>query len=499
MRRFWAGLVAMCGAGSLSAADPAELVGQLGDPRFAVRESAAKALLKLGASAMPAVQSAIDSTADPAIRERAEAIFPRLERIAESERYLIPKLVKLDYKDVPLASIVEDLKKQTGIPLTLVSEKVALPSRAVTLTGGEVPAWQAIEKLCAAAGLKEEYRADLPLPKGTAGRGLETVGSGRVIYYNAGMGGGAQQLFTPSTAPILLADGKAEPVPGSRNSSIRVLAMPGSFEGNRVVRGAGTVVLNLDVAPLPTLNWVGSSRVRVLRAEDEDGRPLFADERASPVPPAISPYNQFAWGGGGLWIEDGLSISQVSFQPGRNPRLTPVTLRTDDRAIKYLKRLEGVVVGDIHRPNEPIIVIDDLEKLIGKAFEDPHGIKLAVNDYKTSKAGVVSIKIRVEMPQFWAMQGLVGRGRMSADDLNIGNVQNKLKFFDAAGKACATPQQRSASYSGSNWSQTYDAELYFPQSNPPKDGAGPPVKAVMIGTKISTIEVPFAMENVRLP
>lgn len=498
MRRILAGLVAVCG-GSLSAAEPAELVGQLGDPRFAVREAAAKSLIKIGAAAMPAVQSAIDTTADPGIRERAEVLLPRLQRIADSERYLAPKMVKLNYKNVPLASIVEDLKKQTGIPLTLVTEKVVLPSRAVTLTGGEVPAWQAVEKLCAAAGLKEEHLADLPSPKGAGGRGTNPFGNGRVVYINSAIGSNTQQFYSPSTAPILLVDGKHEPLPGSRHASIRVLAMPGSFTGNRTVRGAGTVVFNLDVAPLPGLNWSGASRVRVLRAEDEDGRPLFAHETSAPAQNP-SPFNQFAWGGGGgMWIEDG-TVSTLNVPgPSQNPRLTPVTLRTDDRAIKKLKRFEGIVIGDILRPNEPIIAIDDMEKLLGKTFDGPHGIKLAVSDYKAVKGGAIAIKVRVEMPQYWAMQGLVARGRISADDLNIGTIQNKLKFYDAKGVECKTPQQRSASYSGTNWSQTYDAELYFPPTNPPQSGGGPPVKAVLVGTKVTTIEVPFAMENVRLP
>ncbi len=496
MRRLLAGLVAVCGS-SLSAAEPAELVGQLGDARFAVREAAAKSLIKLGAAAMPAVQSAIDTTDDPGIRDRAEVLLPRLQRIADSERYLAPKMVKLDYRDVPLASVVEDLKKQSGIPLTLVAEKVALPSRVVTLTGGEVPAWQAVEKLCAAAGLKEEHLADLPLPKG-ATRGQENISGGRVIYYNSAVN--VSRFYTPSTAPILLVDGKADPLPGSRHASIRVLAMPGHFTGNRTVRGAGTVVFNLDVAPLPGLNWAGASRVRVLRAEDEDGRPLFGHESSAPAASNGSPYNQFILGGGGnLWIEDGMGYATVNQPQGQNPRLAPVSLRTDDRAIKRLKRFEGVVIGDILRPNEPIITIDDMEKLLGKAFDGPHGIKLSVSDYKAVKGGAISVRVRAEMPQYWAMQALIARGRLSAEDLNIGNIQNKLKFYDAKGVECKAPQQRSASYSGSNVSQTYEAELLFPPSNPPQAGGGPPAKVVLVGTKVTTIEVPFAMENVRLP
>lgn len=495
MRRFWAGLVAACGANAALAGDPAELVPQLGDPRFAVREAAFRALLKEGAAAIPAVQAALDTTDDPGIRERAESILPRLHRIADSERCLAPKLVKLAYRDVPLATVVEDLKKRTGIPLMLLPDQVALPTRPITLADGDTAPWEAVDKLCVAAGLKEVHRVELPLPKNIQTQSTYLQGRAQNFSYVGARNSGLS-VYTPSTAPILLADGKPDPLPGNRGQSIRVLAMPGRFEANRVLRGSGTIVLNLDVAPQAGVNWVGSTRVRVIRAEDEDGRPLFTDEKTQVSPNPMPQFDQ--WGFRGGLVIDSIDYPVLSVQSAaRNPRLTPMTLRTDDRAIRMLRKLEGTVVGEIHMPNEPVITIADLSQSIGESFESPL-IRLKPGSLTVSKDGGTMLSIHAELPQFWGVQGMLARSQFLSEDLNIGNVQGRMRFIDAHGVFC-TPQQRSARYSGTNTTQTYDTELYFPPSKGPTTDAGPPVKLVLLGTKVTTIEIPFTMENVRLP
>ncbi|QEL15325.1 HEAT repeat domain-containing protein [Limnoglobus roseus] len=502
MRRFLAtvGTLAVGVGGAIAAdavkprEDAAALVQKLGDPQFPVREQAAKGLLKIGATAIPSVQDVINTTADPGVRERAEALLPRLHLMAESERFLAPKLVKLDYQNMALSAVVDDLKKKTGINLML--ENVAAPTRSITLTGGDVPAWQAVEMLCAAATLREDHRLDLPVP--TAGGETHTArqfGRNNVYYLS---GSAAQTVFTPGSAPVVLVDGKADVLPGNRATAVRVLALPGKFEGNRVIRGSGTVILNLDVAPLPSVNWPGSPTVRVTRAEDEDGRPLFADQKADPRPQMNNPYGWGGGFGGGLWLGGDYEYVNQPTTRGNNPRLTPVTLRTDDRAIRSLKRFEGVVVGEVNQPNQPVITIDGMDKLVGKSFDGPNQTKLSVASYQVGKDGSVVVKIHAEMPQQWVFQQRLGgrlwNGNLN-DDLNIGNIPNKLKFTDADGKPCPTPSQRSTSYSGNQWNQTFDSELHFPKSSK----GGPPTKVVLTGTKVATVEIPFAMENVKLP
>ncbi len=494
MRRILAAGI-LASSGFLSAAEPDDLIQKLGAPQFQARETAARELLKMGAAALPALQSAIQTTENPGIRERAESLLPKLERIAESERILAPQSIALNYTKTPLSTIIEDFKKKTGLPLVLVPEKVVQPMRPITIAKGELPIWEAMHELCLAAGLKEDYVAELPLPKGVSNQDGPRYygGRGGFAYYGGMLS--IRPYFTPSTAPILLVDGEAEALSGSRTSSIRVQALPGTFAANRVVRGAGVIVLNLEVTPLPKLNWNGATRVRVVRAEDEDGRPLFADEKELPAAGMPNDYsNNMIWGGRMMLQESVFLNSQPITSIAHNPRLAPVTLRTDDRAIKRLTKFEGVVLGEIHRPNEPVITIDRIENQLNKVYQGSHQMKLSITSYQVKETGGTSLRIHVEMPQAVAMGGL-----STADDLNIGNVQNRLQFFDAKGNRCKNPQQRSAHYRGSNWTQSYEAELFFPPTKTPEQGAGEPMKVVLVGTKVTTIEVPFALENVRLP
>lgn len=477
---------------AVHAADPSKLVQQLADPSFIVRDAAAKELIALRSLSLATLQEAINRTTDPAVRERAEALLPRIERLVESERILTPKMLKADYQNVPLSSVIDDVKKQTGIPLLLIPEKVNNPSRPITWRTEELPVWQAIESLCTAAGLREETLPELPLPRNQ--QPPTPQNNFRVISY--GMNPSLLPYYTPSTAPILLVDGKADPLPGSRSSSIRVMSLPASYAKNRIVRGAGQVVIHFDVTPLPSLNWGGTTRVRVTRAEDEDGRPIFADES---VPPASTTtnVNSMLLRGGGVWIDDGTSAINNSSVLSQNPRHFPVTLRTDDRAVKRLQRFEGVVLGEILRPNSEIVVVENMEKQVGRTFDAGNGVMLSVENYRILTNDSARVRVNVLMPQLWRIQALAGRARQLSEDFNINNMQNRLKFYDAEGRLCR-PQPSSTAYSASGTSQSYNAEIYFASPRTPTS-PGRPVKLVMTGTKMTTIEVPFAMENVRLP
>ena len=79
--------------------------------------------------------------------------------------------------------------------------------------------------------------------------------------------------------------------------------------------------------------------------------------------------------------------------------------------------------------------------------------------------------------------------------MNIGNLVNTLKFTDAQGKSLAAPQQMNTNYSGDGWRQTIDITLKFPKSST----AGVPTKVIQTGTKVVSVDVPFQLENVKLP
>lgn len=91
-----------------------ELVKQLGDARFATREAAAKKLLALGPSALPALQDGTKS-ADEEVRSRCAALIPTV-KTAEWNRRADAYLADVDGKlkhDLPLLA---EFEKAVGKP-----------------------------------------------------------------------------------------------------------------------------------------------------------------------------------------------------------------------------------------------------------------------------------------------------------------------------------------------------------------------------------------------
>lgn len=500
MRRLLAALGTAALAAQLSAAEPAptadELVRRLAAPRFADREAAGRELVRVGEPAVPALRAA-QAAGDPEARARAGRLLELIAKQSESARLTAGKLVKLDFENRPLAEVVAELRKRTGIPIQL--EKVAEPARTVTLTGGDVPAWEAVDRLCLAANLREDHRTELPVSN-------QPAAPRQAYYVNPYGQANPTALLTPSNAPILLTDGRPEPAPGPRGGGVRVLVLGGRFPANRLARGAGRATVTLDVAPLPHLNWQGATAVRVTRAEDEDGRPLFTDLRPTPDGlPAPWEVQNWGWGGrmfvgaGGqvFFLNGGEMGSTEVAKAASNPRLIPVPLRTDDRAVRRLRRLEGVVTGEVQVPNVPVIEVGNLAAAVGAEYPGPNLSKLAVVDYKPGTDGAATLRVRAETPQPWVLQQLKGGRPFGGGFLlegNVGGVVNQLKFYDAAGRLLPAPRQNGGSYTGDGFKQSYETVLQFP-----KGSLGPPVRMVQVGTKTVSVEVPFRADDVKLP
>ncbi|MBN9119548.1 MAG: hypothetical protein J0I06_10390, partial [Planctomycetes bacterium] len=238
--------------------NPAELVAQLGSDDFAQRESAVAALEKAGAAAIPALRDALKSP-EPEVRQRAAAVLTKLQRAADSAGKLAPKKIALDYKGVPLGTAVNDLRTRTGLNVALDPNRIADPLRKVTCVTGELPLWEALERFCAAAGLKEDVRAELDVPK------VQPPG-GRRAYTPP------PQVPAADAVPVVLVDGTGQRLPGDRRTAVRVVALPASFPGHRVTLGTGATTLCFEVAPAPGLNWVDVSGVKITRLTDDAGR-----------------------------------------------------------------------------------------------------------------------------------------------------------------------------------------------------------------------------------
>ncbi len=132
----------------------ARLIEQLGSADFETREKATRDLDALGAAALEALKKAATSD-DPEVRRRAEDLVGKVERKAQSEKALAPQKVRLVLKDVPVPEAVALLKKESGFDVVLADSDGKLKERKVTLDTGETTFWQALDRLCVAAGLVE--------------------------------------------------------------------------------------------------------------------------------------------------------------------------------------------------------------------------------------------------------------------------------------------------------------------------------------------------------
>ncbi len=492
MRQLFGTVSALLCAGVVAAAEsPENLVKKLGSASYLEREAAGVELIKLGASALPAVKAAAESSADAEIRERAQALLDPLSRANDSSKLLAVKPVKFDGKTVPLATAIADFKQKTGIPLQLVPDLVKDSARPVVLPTGEYPPWEGLDLLLKAAGLREDFRVELP-PNGQPATPSPVYSR----YYDNGE---QPMIYNATNAPILLRDGSPDTLSACRTGGVRIVAMPSHFSANKVILGDGRVVFHLDAAPVPSTGWNGASSVRITKAEDEEGRPVFADLKLG-YDPLVNNNYYGGWNGGfggrrmvfwngGIMNDD----SGSGNSPYHNPRLVAVAIRTNDRAIKSLRKFEGVLLGDVHTPNVPVITVDKLDMTGGSTHTGPQNSTLQIQSYKKNDNGTSSVKLRHEALTQWAIQNMKGgMGWGGNFSNNASDVLSQMKFYDADGKLLAKPVQETTSTSSDGWRQSIEVSLRFPKGTVP-------VRMVVTGTKVSTVEVPFKLENVSVP
>jgi hypothetical protein len=485
-------LLILLAVASATAADSSPVesaIARLGSAEFAEREAAQAELLGRGAdpAAARALAAAARASDDAEIRQRAAGIVATLTRYAEGAALLKPRTVALNFRDVPLDAAVTELRKLTGANVRL-DAGVADPARRVTATTGGVPAWEAVEAFRRAAGLVELFRDDAPPASAE-----NAVPSVRRSYYN----GPPVPATTANLVPVLWADAGAvapTPLAADRSGPVRVTALPGRFAANRVVRGSGHVLIHLDVAPPADLHWESTQEVRVTRAEDETTRPITV---AHPLPAPLPRDANEMMLIGGVFMNMSYSYGTAPFERG-NPRLVPVTLKTDDRLVRRLRVLEGTIVGTVSIPNQTVLAVDDLANSSGVAFAGPGDTKLTVQNYAGTPGGKVTLKITVEGPNPWNQ---MRQGRRQApvslwDEGGLGHSGLKnYRFTDAAGQAL-TPQVSSttASDNGTRQSSTMDVQ-FAPRAGNDR----PPVRLVVVGNRPVTLAVPFKLRDVPLP
>jgi hypothetical protein len=154
--------------------------------RLAVRQKAVERLIGLGPDVVPLVKKALAETPDNEVKLRCEMVlkgiaekFPdRIGAVKGADQIDVePSKVTLSVKDSGLPEVLQMLADQSGNALIRVPKQ--LEGRTVTLDLKDTPYWEAVGKVCDAAGLTCRALAGVTLQDGAATPGT-SVSSGPV-------------------------------------------------------------------------------------------------------------------------------------------------------------------------------------------------------------------------------------------------------------------------------------------------------------------------------
>jgi hypothetical protein len=240
-----------------AAPDGSELAARLGSARYAEREAAAAALERLGREALPALRRA-RSARDPEVRSRAAGLLERIE----SGLMVRPALVRLAWRDRPLTEAVDDLARQSGVPLALAVENAGewAKRRLTVEERAPLPFWQALDRLCREAQVHYVVGPQPPT-------------DGREPGFGIGLAEGLAPAVTSDSGPFRVElvglhyqrDRQLRPLPG--------VGQPPAAEEFHA---------QLQVQAEPRLVVAQAGSLRLIEAVDDAGQSLIPPEVASP-------------------------------------------------------------------------------------------------------------------------------------------------------------------------------------------------------------------------
>lgn len=131
------------------------LVQQLGSAKFTDREKAKKELEGIGTPALTALKKAAkDDNLETS--KRAEELVRKIEERMLTADMLNPKRVHLNVKDQPVLEVVAELSRLSGYNLQVVGDRAALADKKITIDTGNVTFFEALDQVCAKAGLNDQ-------------------------------------------------------------------------------------------------------------------------------------------------------------------------------------------------------------------------------------------------------------------------------------------------------------------------------------------------------
>ena len=463
------------------------LIDQLGHPSFAMREDASKTLLELGEPALDALRRARTST-DAEIRRRVTLLVRQIEQQVETARVLAPSRIRLMLKDTPLPDAVDELARKANVKIELKGERTELARKKLTLDTGDVPFWDAFDRLCRSACLVE------PLPEPTKPKPAQRGISGSIVVIG-GIGGGGRanprDIMKPTpeeeAKPLVLMEGKPVNLPVLLGNGVRMRVLPAEAPLAGKPRGEGEHLFGLEPKAEPRMIWKGVLGVRLNRAIDDQGQQL-ANLTVLPKPEPDR--------NAGSIVINQVPINTQRQDPGFMGPI-PLRLKKGEKPAKLLKELSGTLSALVQTAPEPLVTVEDVMKAAGKSLRGEKGGALRVGEV-SRKDGEVKLRVQVETPATGMDDGaqLFPGATVIINGEVLGQKREGLSaanftLLDAQGKPLTIVK---ATDTGLRAGTAREVELVFQAAKEQT-----PAKFVYHGRRTALVDVPFTLRDVPLP
>ena len=463
-----------------SSTDPSQLVSQLGSPRFAEREAAGAALRNLGRQAVAALRVGMGST-DAEVVTRATDLLEQIE----SRMLLEPTVVRLDFRDRPIAEILRELGAQTKWTMAITPEAGPLLSqRKLTLESREpVPFWEAFERIArtlpcqatsgfnpGAFGPNAAAQPSLlliPTKPGTVPTSISgpfrtsvfKIHHERNREFFAGLP--AQMAFNQGFAGAIAQPQPPRAVDGRQAPTQEVA---GEFQEQFVV--------GLQILAEPRLSVTQNGALKIHAAVDDLGRPLSVVD-------------------GAAGMQSGIGMNPYGVVGG-SQLIVPVSLGLPEGHGKVIKRLKGELPVLLHSRKENPFVLK-LADAKGKMLDGP-GLAILVHDIKTGPNQPfisidLTVKVKGEAEGSPAQNGFGPEFGIFRN--NAGQSQSQIEFTDAEGR---------------QYTQWY---MFNPQSTNeglritvrliPTEGLGPPALMRHYSMSRAESKIEFELSDIPMP
>jgi len=430
----------------------AELVQQLGSMKFLERENARRELEAIGTPAMEALKKAAKSQ-DLETNRRAGEILRLLEERNNTAQILVAKRVRLNLKDVTVLAAVKELEKQSQYPILIQGDQTALAKRKVTLDTGDTTFWEALDQLCAKAGLVETTGQNFPQPfpqpfpapmppiKDRPAPGILPVippaapdKKGPIFRLEAKAAAQAQAIAVAQDvpaqppAPMPPVQGKPVQLPGVQVKPIQIKGiqvlpvqvqpiqiqpfpmvrpMPGNINQNQIILTPG------EPKKVPTF-YAGAVRVRLFPGNgNQAGQAGFLvdisaeprlqdlsligipridkaiDDQGQSLMMAMEPMPQ-------QQANANFAARRIAMPTNANQRQALIRLKLGEKAAKSLKELKGSFTASALLPTEPLITMDNVLKSAGKTVKGANGSAINLKAITKMDNGDYQVQITME-------------------------------------------------------------------------------------------------------